>query len=266
MVRQFRLRRFALKHLTARPLVSAVWSDLLIASYAVPDHILRPFLPPGQQLDQWQGRAHLSVVAFRFQDARVLGAPSPPPFHNFPQWNLRFYVKPSDDVHAHSEVAEGQRGAQGERGVVFVKEFVPHPMVAATVRLLYQEPYQSAPLTCRTIQVGTLRRVRYDLTVCDRRHTLAVSARGGASVPAPGTAAAFFTGQGWGCGRDRAGRPIRFQVTHPPWRVYELEQCDLAVDFGLLYGPAWQFLQAQSPASVVLCEGSAVCVSRSQRA
>lgn len=239
-----------MRPLVARPFVTAVWSDLVIVSYAVPDHTLATFLPPGLRLDRWEGRTHVSLVAFRFRHTRVWGAPSPPPFRDFPQWNLRFYVRPSK-----------YELAANERGIVFVQEFVPHWAVAASVRLLYHEPYQAAPLTCRATQVGALRRVRYDLTAAGRRHTLAVSGHGPASMPTTGSAEAFLTGQGWGCGRDRRGRPTRFRVTHPPWRVYPVAQCDLAVDFGALYGPAWEFLQDQQPDSVVFCEGSAVAVS-----
>jgi hypothetical protein len=168
---------------------------------------------------------------------------------DFPQWNLRFYVKTGED------------DGGGERGIVFVQEFVPSPFVAAAVHTLYNEPYRAAPLTYRATTVGDLRRVRYDLDVGGKRHTLAVTGRGPACVPDPGSAEAFFTGQGWGNGRDRAGRATRFRVTHPPWRVYGIADCHLLVDFERLYGPSWAFLQQSPPSEVVLCEGSSVRVS-----
>jgi len=237
------------------PFVSAAWSDLLIVSYAVPERTLEAFLPPGLVLDAWNGQAHVSLVAFHFHQTRLLGLPLPPGLDGFPQWNLRFYVK-----------AKGGAGwADNERGIVFLREFVPNPIVAASVRALYNEPYQAAPLTLRSTQVGSLRRVRYDLQAGGGRQTLAVSAHGLPSVPAAGSQDEFFTGQGWGCGQDRAGQGIRFHVTHPPWRVYDIDEWHLSVEFGRLYGPGWAFLQGQAPASVILCEGSPVAVSRSLR-
>jgi len=235
--------------------VSAVWSDLAIVSYAVPDHALEPFLPPGLALDRWLGQAHVSLVAFHFHQTRLSALRLLPCLGDFPQWNLRFYVK-----------ASGAGGwANNERGIVFLREFVPSPVVALSVNALYNEPYQSAPLTLRATQMDSLRRVRYDLRANGGRHALAVSTRAPAWRPSSGSAEEFFTGQGWGCGQDRAGRGVRFHVTHPPWRVYPLDEWHLSVDFGRLYGPAWAFLQNRAPDSVILCEGSQVSVSRSLR-
>ena len=239
--------------------VRAVWSDLIIASYAVPDAALMPLLPPGLTLDRWRGQAHVSLVAFRFRRVRVLGVPAPAPFGDFPQWNLRFYVRLGEGRSATCEA-----GAAG-RGIVFVREFVPSRPVAAAIRLLYDEPYRAAPLACRVTTVGALRRVRYGLEAGGRRHTLAVSGLGPAAAPETDSAEAFFTGQGWGFGRGRGGVPRRFQVMHPPWRVYGVQEADVSVDFERLYGAEWSFLEEQRPASVVLCEGSAVGVSGSVR-
>ena len=68
---------------------------MLIVSYAVPDHVLEPFLTPSQELDRWAGQAHVSVVAFCFNQTCVLGFGTPAwcTFFDFPQWNLRFYTK-----------------------------------------------------------------------------------------------------------------------------------------------------------------------------
>lgn len=235
-----------------KPFVRAAWSDLLIVSYAVPDQSLSPFLTAGLSLDRWEGRAHVSLVAFRFRRTRVLGVPSP--LGDFPQWNLRFYVKLGDDT---------EKDGGDERGIVFLKEFVPSPLIAIAVRTLYNEPYQAADLGCRVTSVGNLRRVRYDLRVGEHRAVLAVSALGPPHVPPVGSSDEFFTGQGWGRGRSRGGRPTGFHVTHPPWRVYTVSEYLVSVDFGRLYGPQWAFLEDVPPASVILCEGSAVAVSRS---
>lgn len=242
-----------------RSFVNAVWSDLIIASYAVPDSVLQSLLPPGLALDRWQGQAHVSLVAFRFRRVRVLGLAAPAPFGDFPQWNLRFYVKSEDQI-CEQDQSEQAPSAE-ERGIVFVREFVPAAPVAAAVRFLYNEPYSAAPLTCRVTPVRELRRVRYDLNVPGQRHTLAVTGLGPAQMPLPGSAEAFFTGQGWGGGVDRAGAATRFHVTHPPWRVYRAQDSYVSVDFGRLYGRKWEFLQGRPPDSIVLCEGSAVNVS-----
>src|SRR5882672_8618368 len=86
--------------------LTARWTNLFLATYAVPQELLRPRLPPGLDLDLRDGQAFVSLVAFDFLDTRVLGVPWPG-YRNFPELNLRFYVR------------HGER-----RGVVFVREYV----------------------------------------------------------------------------------------------------------------------------------------------
>ena len=51
-------------------LILTPWSGL---NYAVPAEILQPYLPPGVELDRWQGNTYASLVGFQFLDTRVLG-------------------------------------------------------------------------------------------------------------------------------------------------------------------------------------------------
>src|SRR5688572_29057707 len=111
-----------------RPFLTARWTDLFLATYAVPPALLEPRLPPGLALDTRDGQAFVSLVAFQFLDTRVLGIPWPG-YRHFAELNLRFYVR------------------QGtERGVVFLREFVPQRFVAWVARWVYNEPYLAAPL------------------------------------------------------------------------------------------------------------------------
>src|SRR6202162_2508683 len=111
-----------------RPFLTAQWSNLVILTYEVPPALLEPHLPAGLELDRRGGAAFASIVAFDFLDTRVWGVPWPG-FRAFPEVNLRFYVR---------------RGEQ--RGVVFIREFVPRPLVAWLARAIYNEPYLVAPI------------------------------------------------------------------------------------------------------------------------
>jgi uncharacterized protein YqjF (DUF2071 family) len=227
------------------PFLSAVWSDLIFASFAVPDEILTPYLHPGLTIDRWEGRAWCSLVAFNFQETRVLGLPMPPfsKVRDFPEFNLRFYVR------------EGDR-----RGVVFVREFVPSPLLAGAARLTYNEPYSTARMTSRVTQVSDLRRVRHDFVVECSPQLIAVSTRGPAKTPAPETFEHWVKEHSWGFGRLRGGQAIRYLVTHPVWPIYPVEDYQLRVETALLYGSQWRFLQDRAPESVILAQGSAVTI------
>src|SRR4051794_41098406 len=97
--------------------LTARWSNLCLFTYAVPRPLLEPRLAPGLELDTRDGQSFVSLVAFDFLDTRVLGVPWPG-YRNFPEINLRFYVRrPLPD-------------GGFERGVMFVREFVPQWFVA----------------------------------------------------------------------------------------------------------------------------------------
>ncbi len=66
-------------------------------NYAVDPAALAPHVPAGTELDVWNGTHYVSVVGFMFLKTRVLGIPIP--FHmNFPEVNLRFYVRRRGEV------------------------------------------------------------------------------------------------------------------------------------------------------------------------
>ena len=58
---------------TAAPFLTAEWRHLAMVNYEVDPAILRPFVPAGTELDEWQGQTFVSVVGFMFLDTRVLG-------------------------------------------------------------------------------------------------------------------------------------------------------------------------------------------------
>lgn len=99
-----------------------------MANYEVEPSLLASRVPPGTELDLYDGKCIVSLVGFMFMDTRVLGIPVP--YHiNFEEVNLRFYVR-------------REAGSEIRRGVVFVKEIVPRWAIATVARAVYGEPYE----------------------------------------------------------------------------------------------------------------------------
>jgi uncharacterized protein len=225
-----------------RPFLTARWSNLFLATYAVPPDLLRPYLPPGLELDTRDGKTFVSLVAFDFLDTRVLGVPWPG-YRNFAELNLRFYVRAGED-----------------RGVVFLRESVPQRLVAWLANLLYNENYQAAPLVSRVVEDDCGLTIEHQLTYGGRTHTVAATGRKPCCRPAADGAEHFFKEHKWGFGVTRSGRTLRYEVDHPVWDVLAVERYRIDLDFGLVYGPQWAFLNEQEPYSIVLAVGSAVAV------
>jgi len=223
--------------------LTARWSDLLLVTYVVPADALAPHLHPALELDLWGGVAHVSLVAFRFLETRILGMPVPG-YRSFPEVNLRTYVRHGSD-----------------RGVMFVREFVPSRVVAGVARLLYNEPYEAAHVTAR-VDSGADGPVRaqFDWQFGGGGHRLAVTGSRATSLPVLGSDAFLTKEHEWGFGRTRSGRLLRYRVRHPEWPVRAVVNVDIDVDFGALYGSAWAFLNTATPDSVIFAVGSAVVV------
>jgi uncharacterized protein YqjF (DUF2071 family) len=225
-----------------RPFLTAQWRNLFLATYAVPPSLLTPRLPPGLELDTRNGDAFVSLVAFEFVDTRVLGVPWPG-YRHFPELNLRFYVR-------HG----------GERGVIFVREFVQQRLVAWLARWIYHEPYQIASLTSHCQDNAQTRTMDYRLRWAGRAHVLRVTGRKPAYVPPLTSDEHFFKEHRWGYGRTRRGQGIRYEVTHPVWEVFPVQSYHIDLDWGRVYGPEWEALNKATPMSTAFAVGSAICV------
>jgi uncharacterized protein YqjF (DUF2071 family) len=211
----------------------AHWRNIAIVSYAVPDEVLTPHLPPGCELDRLNGMAFASLVALEIRDTHVLGVKWPG-FADFLQWNLRFYVR------------KGER-----RGVVFVRQFVPSRLIAIAARWRYREPFEQAALR----QVIASTELRYEVSW---RGTSATMALGLTPTPqrADGEREHFFQQRRWGF-RDGAA----FEVVHPEWEILPVTSVRVDLDWKELYGPEWVCLQNATPYHAMFAVGSEATVS-----
>ena len=226
--------------------LTARWSNLVLVTYAVPEVFLRVVIHPALELDRWEGQAHVSLVAFDFLDTRVLFC-RVPGHVAFPEINLRTYVR-------HGE----------QRGVTFIREFVPSRLTAAMARTAYHEPYEAAPMDSATAIGGNRVCVTHRWHWGGREHSLTAVGSTAAETPAADSAAHHFKEHEWGYGRSRRGRLIRYHVRHPDWAVRTVHDVVLDVDFGALYGEKWAWLTDAKPASVIFAVGSQVIVDRPQ--
>lgn len=227
-----------------RVFLTAEWRDLIIASYAVDPGLLETRLPPGLELDLFQGRAVCSLVGFRFLNTRVLGVKWPG-YVNFPEINLRFYVREKSG---------------GKRGVVFVRELVTSGFVAAVARGVYNEPYSKARISERVERAGDAVRVGYEFAIDAGVGRMSVEADASPVVPPEDSAEHWFKEHQWGYGVTRRGKALRYEVRHPVWACHRVRSAVIDVDWGRVYGAEWAGMRSAEPLSVVLAAGSEVAV------
>jgi uncharacterized protein YqjF (DUF2071 family) len=229
------------------PFLTAEWLHLAMLNYHVSPALLEGRAPRGTELDRWNGACHVSLVGFVFRDTRMLGVTIP--FHrDFPEVNLRFYVRRTD-------------GAETRRAVTFVRELVPLPAVALVARVTYNEPYVTVAMTDEI----TPDRVTYRWRNASAWSSLVVDAEGAPLDVEDGSEEQFLTQRHWGYTSQRDGGTIEYEVRHRPWRVRRARNAKVSGDLVPLYGPEFARVLAGPPDSAFLVDGSAVQVLRPKR-
>jgi uncharacterized protein YqjF (DUF2071 family) len=226
--------------------LSAKWTNLIIATYKVNPVLLEPHLPKGLLLDTIDGNAFVSLVAFDFTDTRLKGLRIP--FHvNFPEINLRFYVK------------DGNR-----RGVVFISEFVPKFFISLIANKVYNESYKCIDMKSNIMRNGKifLNHVirpknsqnqinEYQIKVeCDNKPFL----------PPVDSTEHYFKEHEWGFGKNKKGETLIYRVEHPNWEIYPITKFEHNFDFEAIYEKKWKILDDEAPYNVTFAKGSEIKV------
>lgn len=228
--------------------IEAEFRHLIFVNYQVDRNLLEPRVPDGVQLQLFNGKAYLSLVAFLFKDLKISGIPAP--FHQeFEEVNLRFYVK--------------QGSAEGEKwGVVFIREIVPKAFLAAAARALFNEKYISLPMR-HHFEIGQdpANTIEYRWWGEQKESYVRAVFSNEWTYPEKESAPYFFSARPFGFTQMQDGSTRQITIEHPLWRTTPvtdsiLEYSDIPQNFGVEFVP---YLTLK-PNSVFIAEGSAVTV------
>lgn len=224
-----------------RIFLTAEWRNLINITYKTDVSVLKPYLPKGLVLDTIDNSAFISLVAFQFLETKVKGIRIP--FHvNFPEINLRFYVK-----------------NKNSRGVVFIREFVTKYMVALIANKIYNEQYSTADIEAKIIR-GKLITAGYKLSLNNSEYFIRLNAESNPNTPEESSSEHFFKEHSSGFGTDHSGNTIVYEVEHPVWKIYPVTDYSHNFDFRKIYGESFSFLNEEKPYNVLFAEGSQVKV------
>lgn len=231
------------------PFLQAEWRKLLMANYVINPSYLKKYLPPKTELDFWNDKCYVSLVGFMFLNTKILGMKIP--FHiNFPEVNLRFYVRHFD-------------GKEWKRGVVFIKEIVPKSMITIVANTLYKEKYQTLPMK---YHLGfSIHDNEHHIQYCwgyGMKSKIYVVADENLSPIETGSEEEFITEHFWGYTKLSNSKTAQYEVKHPRWQVYPVKSYEINVDFEKVYGHHFNFLNNLKPDSVLLAEGSEIEVMK----
>ena len=226
--------------------LKAEWRKLAIANYKIDKNLLSDYVPFGTELDLWNGNCFVSLIGFMFKNTKLLGIKIP--FHvDFEEVNLRFYVKRFDN-------------GEWKRGVVFIKEIVPKKALTFVANTIFNENYQTLPMTHTWSETVDKRKVEYRWKKSGVENSFKIQASLEKYEIEPNSETEFITEHYWGYAKVNDKKSNEYEVTHPRWQVYKVKNYEIDVDFGLVYHKDFEFLNTMEPHSVMLAEGSEITV------
>jgi uncharacterized protein YqjF (DUF2071 family) len=233
-------------------ILSAACRDLAILNYEVDRSVLADRVPPGCELDDWQGRHFVTITGLRFLRPRFLGV-SLPFLAEAIEVNLGFHVR----RHA---------GGAWRRGIALIKELSSGRVFAFLAKSLFGDgglvlPMRHAALSAaghdgRLLTYGWRRRGAWE--------SLSVRSQGPPIAVEQESEEAFLVDRSWGF-TQKHGSTYEFQIEHPRWRLFRGDAATLEADIPRLFGP--EFMEALSfPARTALtADGSSVIVRQRHR-
>ena len=186
------------------------WADLLFLHWPVPTGELTALLPPGLELDTFEGQAYVGLVPFTMTGVRPVWTPAYPPLSNFHETNVRTYVHRSGL----------------DPGVWFFSLDAANALAVRLARAWYGLPYHFARMTLER-RPGAVPSLQYESErlwpgPLPGRCSVTCSPHGEPAPAAAGTLDAFLVERYllYSFNRDRLGMA---QVHHSPYPLQRAE-------------------------------------------
>lgn len=188
-----------------RPLALQTWSDVAFLHWRTNARAIQEQLPPGLRLDVIDGTAWVTAVPFHMRRVRAPGLPPVPGWSDFPELNLRTYV----------------RGPDGRDGVFLLGLLCPRRLIVAGLTAAglpgrYAIGKVSADGATRTYRFAR----RHDprgRPAFGARIVVGPALREEERTPLVDA----LTGRWNGYARTRGHHLVRLPVEHEPWPLHE---------------------------------------------
>ena len=224
--------------------LKANWENIIMANYEIDPEILLPFLPKGVELDLYDGKAYVSLVGFMFKKTKLFNIPIPY-FGTFEEINLRFYVVRKE-------------GNTVKRGVVFINETIPYPIVAWMANKLYKEHYTVVPTKHEITLENKSKKVHFEWFLKNKWNSIYVEASTTSKPMKSESLEKFIFEHYYGYTKVDQNNTEEYKLQHPAWLVNQVVDYKIDCDFKTMYGDSFSVLNTTKPEAVFIAEGSSV--------
>jgi uncharacterized protein YqjF (DUF2071 family) len=186
----------------ARWVMTQTWHDLLFAHWPIDARTLRDKVPSAFEVDLFDGTGWLGIVPFHMTNVAPRGVPSLPWISEFPELNVRTYVRVGD-----------------RPGVYFFSLDAGSALAVQAARMLFNLPYYRASITVARQDDAIEYRSERDDRSPGASLTTTYRPVGAPFEAAAGSLEYFLTERYCLYNLDRAGVPYRLDIHHPPWSL-----------------------------------------------
>jgi uncharacterized protein len=226
--------------------LKANWENIIMTNYEIDPELLLPFLPKGVELDLFNGKCYISLVGFMFKNTKLFNIPIPY-FGTFEEINLRFYV-----IRKEKKLIK--------RGVVFINETIPYPIVAWMANKLYKEHYTVVPTKHEITNDNAIQKVKFEWLLNKKWNSIYVEAEMNSEIMKSESLEKFIYEHYYGYTKIDEQNTEEYQLQHPSWQTHEVKNYIIDCDFEGMYGKEFSVLNDTKPEAIFIAEGSSVSV------
>lgn len=230
-----------------RAILKAQFSKLVTINFQIDDQLLKPLVPPGLELDYFEGETYVSLIAMTISGVKIWGLPfSIVPAA--PDVSLRFYVRRSGGEHA-------------DNGTCLIKDYVGGATLAWYLESQFKSKFKKIKFKSTAAGFGNneIPEIEYQWKAGDQWNKLRVRARSQITKRGPDTKVGFILDHmNYFASVD--GRTLVYQVERPRWEVWDAAQANFNCNVERMFGRQFVRPLAKRPASVFVTAGSPVTV------
>lgn len=184
------------------------WENLIIKTFSCDAKLLEKYLPNDVELDLYQNKALFSMVAFTFSKVKFFGFKIP--LHqSFGEINFRCYVKSKLD---------------GTKGVVFIKEFAPKPIIALIANGFYNEPFFYKKIQKKIFSSTAYKDICYSFKSHKKWFSINASILNKTDKLRPNSLQDFIVDRYIAFVKGRRNTTYEYKINHKPWLLFSIQK------------------------------------------
>jgi hypothetical protein len=217
--------------------LSSTWKNTFIITWEIEPELLMEHLPHKIGLYTYEGKALISLVVHNFENTKVKGIKMP--FHvSFPEMDLRYYVKFNNQI-----------------GVGFIQHIVTRYCISLWAKRIFNENYITLPMDYSFQETETSRVLHYK--VWRDKNMFSLDFLSNKEFTSPSFS--LYNQVEYGIGVDKYGNSIKFKFEKiEDYQSSTALDYALKIDFSVLFGKKWFFLNELEPVDVVFLSDNKV--------